>query len=128
MSSIFEKTLRLRGNPELASRAMTLMIADVQGVVSGMTNIHEVWAGVIETGIAAWLLQRQVGLACLPVVGLGIGTHHRFYCFGTSPDKLSYRMCSAFDTGCKTKRNSTASMVREYAEEATVYIYNHQLF
>ncbi|KFY90590.1 hypothetical protein V498_05885 [Pseudogymnoascus sp. VKM F-4517 (FW-2822)] len=73
VSSIFEKTLRLRGNPELASRAMTLMIADVQGVVSGMTNIHEVWAGVIETGIAAWLLQRQVGLACLPVVGLGIG-------------------------------------------------------
>ena len=54
---------------------MTLMIADVQSIVGSAIHMNELWASVIETVLATWLLQRQVGLACLSMIGLVVGTN-----------------------------------------------------
>jgi hypothetical protein len=75
ISSIFSKTLKLRTDADSESKAMTLMIADVQGIVGSLNHLNEVWASVIETALATWLLERQVGLASLSMIALILGTY-----------------------------------------------------
>jgi hypothetical protein len=75
ISSIFSKTLKLRTDVDSESKAMTLMIADVQGIVGSLNHLNEVWASIIETALATWLLERQVGLASLSMIALILGTH-----------------------------------------------------
>ena len=53
---------------------MTLMIADVQGIVGSLNHLNEVWASMIETALATWLLQRQVGFASLSMIALILGS------------------------------------------------------
>ena len=74
ISSIFSKTLKLSTDADSESRAMTLMIADVEGIVGSLKHLNEVWASLIETALAAWLLERQVGLASLSMIALVLGT------------------------------------------------------
>lgn len=45
--------------------AMTLMGTDVERITSGFREIHELWASLLDIGIAVYLLERQVGVACL---------------------------------------------------------------
>ena len=74
ISSIFSKTLKLSTDVDSESRAMTLMIADVEGIVGSLKHLNEVWASLIETALATWLLERQVGLASLSMIALVLGT------------------------------------------------------
>jgi hypothetical protein len=74
ISSIFSKTLKLSTDADSESRAMTLMIADVEGIVGSLKHLNEVWASLIETALATWLLERQVGLASLSMITLVLGT------------------------------------------------------
>jgi ATP-binding cassette subfamily C (CFTR/MRP) protein 1 len=74
ISSIFSKTLKLSTDADSESRAMTLMIADVEGIVGSLKHLNEVWASLIETALAIWLLERQVGLASLSMIALVLGT------------------------------------------------------
>ena len=48
--------------------SLTLMSADIERIVTGMQTSHEIWANVVEVGIAIYLLERQLGVACtIPV-------------------------------------------------------------
>lgn len=70
---IFDKVLRLREDKEMESRALTLTINDAQRISTSLTYLHELWAGLLETGLATWLLWRQVGPSSLTVLGLALG-------------------------------------------------------
>lgn len=49
--------------------AIALMGTDVERIGYNFLQIHEIWASIIEIGVAIWLLEQQVFLACLaPVV------------------------------------------------------------
>jgi ABC-type siderophore export system fused ATPase/permease subunit len=49
--------------------AVALMGTDVERIGFNFLYIHEIWASIIEIGVAIWLLEQQVFLACLaPVV------------------------------------------------------------
>jgi hypothetical protein len=74
ISSIFSKTLKLSTDADSESRAMTLMIADVEGIMGSVKHLNEVWASLVETALATWLLERQVGLASLSMIALVLGT------------------------------------------------------
>jgi ATP-binding cassette, subfamily C (CFTR/MRP), member 1 len=74
VDSIFEKMLKLKEDKDVESRALTLMISDVQRIVSSGAYVHELWSGLLETGVATWLLWRQVGPSSLTVLGLALGT------------------------------------------------------
>jgi ATP-binding cassette subfamily C (CFTR/MRP) protein 1 len=79
ISSIFSKTLKLSTNADSESRAMTLMIANVEGVMGSVKHLNEVWASLIETALATWLLERQVGLASLSMIALVLGAFSLLY-------------------------------------------------
>lgn len=68
VSLVFEKTLRLNLGNGSKSAAVTLMSTDIDGVVSGLTILHDIWAGVIELGLAIFLLATLVGGASFLVV------------------------------------------------------------
>ncbi|KAK1991372.1 putative multidrug resistance protein MDR [Colletotrichum falcatum] len=65
---IFEKTLRLNASTARDNEAVTLMSADIEGIEPGVELIHEIWASIVELGVAMYLLERKVGAACLFVV------------------------------------------------------------
>ena len=49
--------------------AIALMGTDVERIGYNFLQIHEIWASIIEIGVAIWLLEQQVYLACLaPVI------------------------------------------------------------
>jgi ATP-binding cassette subfamily C (CFTR/MRP) protein 1 len=75
VTMIYDKTLELTSTKDHERYAMTLMSNDVQRVVRGMRNFHEIWASTLEAGIAMWLLYSEIGLAFVAVVGLFIGEY-----------------------------------------------------
>lgn len=67
VSLIFSKTLTISAlaNASKGSNALTHMSTDVQRISRGLEALHELWASPVEVGIAVWLLERQMGAACL---------------------------------------------------------------
>ncbi|KAK1570181.1 canalicular multispecific organic anion transporter 1 [Colletotrichum navitas] len=70
--AIFEKVLRLPEHDGIESKANTLMISDAQRIVSGLAFIHELWAGILETALATYLLQRIMGVSSMAMLGLAL--------------------------------------------------------
>ncbi|KAJ4299242.1 hypothetical protein N0V90_004486 [Kalmusia sp. IMI 367209] len=52
--------------------SLTLMSADIERIVTGMQTGHEIWANTIEVGLAIYLLERQLGVACAIPIGVAI--------------------------------------------------------
>lgn len=53
--------------------AMVLMSADIERITTGWQTIHELWANLLEVGIAIYLLKRQLGAACAVPIAVAIG-------------------------------------------------------
>jgi len=72
VSAIFSKSTEISITALDNSAAVTLMSTDVDRIVRGIRDAHQLWATVIQIGLATWLLEKQLGLACLaPVVVVG---------------------------------------------------------
>lgn len=69
ISAIFKKTTELSITALDNSAAVTLMSTDIERIQGGCRDLHEIWANVIEAGLASWLLKRELGLAFLaPII------------------------------------------------------------
>jgi ATP-binding cassette subfamily C (CFTR/MRP) protein 1 len=76
VDAIFEKMLKLKQDKQTEAKVMTLMISDVQRITRTLSYMHELWSAPIETGIAVWLLWRQIGPSSLSVLGLAFCESH----------------------------------------------------
>ncbi|KAK6074134.1 ABC transporter [Seiridium cupressi] len=66
---VYQETMRARTVDLGETTAIALMGTDVERIGHNFQMIHEIWASLIEIGVAIWLLEQQVFLACLaPVV------------------------------------------------------------
>ncbi|RDA82906.1 hypothetical protein CP532_4784 [Ophiocordyceps camponoti-leonardi (nom. inval.)] len=63
---IFAKVVELDATKDTA--AVTLMSTDIDGITSGLQDVHDIWASFIELGLGIFLLERQVGAACFFVL------------------------------------------------------------
>ncbi|KAL4939785.1 hypothetical protein BDV06DRAFT_230810 [Aspergillus oleicola] len=69
ISIIYDTTMIMNAVELNDSAAITLMGTDVERIVANLKNVHEAWASIIEVGVAIWLLERQLGIACfIPLV------------------------------------------------------------
>lgn len=69
VSAIFKRTTELSIKAIAFSTAVTLMSTDIERIQGGCRDLHEIWANVIEAGLANWLLERELGFAFLaPIV------------------------------------------------------------
>ncbi|KAK0649696.1 putative ABC multidrug transporter [Cercophora newfieldiana] len=67
--AVYQKLTSKRAQDEKNTSAITLMNSDIMGIQGGFRDLHELWASVIETAVASWLLYRQLGPAFLvPII------------------------------------------------------------
>ena len=71
-SLIYTKTLDLSSTALDESVAVSLMSTDTDSVCQSAATLHELWASPIESAVAIFLLYRQLGLAALAPVVVGI--------------------------------------------------------
>nr|QIW91876.1 TRT [Phialomyces arenicola] len=60
---IYDHTLSLNVSSTSESTSLTLINADVERIGSGLRNVHEIWASVIEIGLSLWLLKMKIGVS-----------------------------------------------------------------
>jgi ATP-binding cassette subfamily C (CFTR/MRP) protein 1 len=70
VSGIFRKTTILKLGADEHKASLTLMTTDVERCRLCFSVIHELWSNIIEFALAAWLLERQLGIAFLLPVGV----------------------------------------------------------
>lgn len=73
ISAISAKQLTLSASSAQATSGFTLISTDVERICASLRNMHEAWANILELGIAIWLLERQLGVACVAPVVVVIG-------------------------------------------------------
>ncbi|KAG6355352.1 hypothetical protein INS49_003314 [Diaporthe citri] len=72
VGAIYKKTTEV-GLPAADNSALTLMSGDIERIIAGFLNIHELWANTAQVAIACWLLSQQIGLAFLaPLIVVGV--------------------------------------------------------
>lgn len=70
---IYDATLNLDSNLMGDSAAITLMSTDIERIGTGFVTIDSLWAGPIEACIAIYLLERQLGIACIAPLIVSLG-------------------------------------------------------
>lgn len=65
MTAIFEKTLQSPASVATEKAAVTLMSTDVDRIMNGLREIHELWANVLQIIIATYLLETELQYACI---------------------------------------------------------------
>lgn len=73
VAMLFAKTSLLKSDDVDPSASLTLMSADIERITNGWQTMHEIWANIIEIGVAIYLLERQLGAACGIPVGVAVG-------------------------------------------------------
>ncbi|KAK3332944.1 P-loop containing nucleoside triphosphate hydrolase protein [Cercophora scortea] len=69
LALVYRQTVKARTVDLGETTAIALMGTDIERIGFNLLQIHEIWAAVIEIGVAIWLLEQQVFLACLaPVI------------------------------------------------------------
>ncbi|PYH94624.1 hypothetical protein BO71DRAFT_226685 [Aspergillus ellipticus CBS 707.79] len=64
ISAIYQKTLTLN-DVDAKKATVSLMSTDVEMACTGLEQSHEIYSSLLQIGIAIWLLERQVGVACV---------------------------------------------------------------
>ncbi|KAL4969112.1 putative ABC multidrug transporter [Aspergillus stella-maris] len=70
VSMIYKKACTLKLNDADPAESVTLMSADIERIVQGWQTLHEMWATIAEIALAIFLLERELGVACLVPVGV----------------------------------------------------------
>jgi len=70
---IYQQTLQMRTADLGDITAVALMGTDVERITAGLQQLHEMWASLLEIGIACWLLEGQLSLACIAPIVLVVG-------------------------------------------------------
>ncbi|KAK3360588.1 ABC transporter [Lasiosphaeria hispida] len=70
VSIIYNKTSALHLKDVDPAASMTLMSADMERIVQGWQTMHEIWSNAIEVGVAIYLLEEQLGIACVVPVAV----------------------------------------------------------
>ena len=73
VSLVSDATLLLDADIVKESAAVTLMSTDVDRIVAGLEMADFIWASPIETVVALYLLNREIGLACLVPLVITLG-------------------------------------------------------
>ncbi|KAF4972333.1 hypothetical protein FZEAL_9615 [Fusarium zealandicum] len=72
VSMLYDKATDISITAADPTAALTLMSADIERIDYGWRTAHDIWANLVEIGIVIYLLQRQLGVACLIPVGAAL--------------------------------------------------------
>jgi ATP-binding cassette, subfamily C (CFTR/MRP), member 1 len=92
ISLIYERASQTRVVDSGEITAVAVMGTDVERIIYGFEVLHEIWASLVDIGIATWLLERQLSLACIAPVVLVIGTSMDLHHFNLT-DEFVFSFC-----------------------------------
>ncbi|PMD29625.1 hypothetical protein L207DRAFT_615485 [Hyaloscypha variabilis F] len=72
ISMLYGKTAELSINATDPASSMILMSADIERITTGWQTMHELWANLIEVGLAIYLLEIQLGAACAVPIAVAL--------------------------------------------------------
>ena len=72
-TALYRKTMEIDSKNINGTRTVTLMSTDTERIVRGLLVFHELWANIIQIGLATWLIQVQIGLACIGPIAVTLG-------------------------------------------------------
>lgn len=72
ISLLYHKATDLSITAVDPASSLTLMSADIERITNGWQTMHEVWANLVEIAVAVYLLERELGVACVIPVALSI--------------------------------------------------------
>ncbi|KAL7760511.1 hypothetical protein ACKLNR_010601 [Fusarium oxysporum f. sp. zingiberi] len=67
---IFSRATQARIGADDHNAALTLMSTDIERIRLGLRMLHNVWAGVMQAALAAWMLYIRLGLVFLVPIGV----------------------------------------------------------
>ncbi|PLB55396.1 putative ABC transporter [Aspergillus steynii IBT 23096] len=70
VTETFAAATRVRLGSGDDNAALTLMSTDMERIRMGLRFVHETWASMIQAGLAAWMLYRQLGVVLVAPVGV----------------------------------------------------------
>lgn len=70
ITAVHSKTLTLDSSKLAYNAALTLISADVNRICSSLKEIDQLFASPVEVGVAMFLLQRQIGVACVAPIAV----------------------------------------------------------
>lgn len=70
VTEIFLRTTQARLGSSDDNAAVTLMSTDMERIDMGFRSLHEIWASVVQAGLASWLLYNQLGILFVAPIGL----------------------------------------------------------
>lgn len=73
ISLVLDDMVKLNTFSDAGSGALTHISSDVGQICSAFESFHEIWANVVELGLAIWLLELELGVGCLGPVAAVIG-------------------------------------------------------
>lgn len=74
MALVFQHMMTLPLGSTDESSAMSLMGADIEMLAEYLqSTVCEAWASVLQLGLAAWLLETQIGIICITPVLIVLG-------------------------------------------------------
>jgi ATP-binding cassette subfamily C (CFTR/MRP) protein 1 len=86
---VYSKTLDLALNTGNTSSSSALMSVDVERICACLVNLHELWADIIEVGIAVYILERNIGVACISPALLAFGEFSRYSLLNGRTDRIA---------------------------------------
>jgi ATP-binding cassette subfamily C (CFTR/MRP) protein 1 len=70
VTAIYRKTTEISIVALDNSAAVTLMSTDVERIVQGCRQMHELWVNIIQVAFATWILERTLGVASVAPFGI----------------------------------------------------------
>ncbi|EED19910.1 ABC multidrug transporter, putative [Talaromyces stipitatus ATCC 10500] len=70
VTEIFQKAIKARTGSGDDSAALTLMSTDIERIDMGFRTLHDMWASVIQAGVASWMLYNQLGVVFVAPMGV----------------------------------------------------------
>lgn len=78
ISMLYNKTADLSITAADPASSMILMSADIERITTGWQTMHELWANLVEVGLAIYLLERQLGAACAVPIAVAISRYQQY--------------------------------------------------
>jgi ATP-binding cassette subfamily C (CFTR/MRP) protein 1 len=73
MTAVYRKAMEVNSKDINGTKTVTLMSTDCELVVRGLLTMHELWASVVQVVFAIWLVQRELGIACIGPIAIILG-------------------------------------------------------
>ncbi|KAK7996619.1 hypothetical protein PG989_004659 [Apiospora arundinis] len=65
VAAVYEKTTNIETTRYDMTTAVPLISTDMERIITGLKDVHEIWANALQVAISVWLLYHELGIACV---------------------------------------------------------------